>query len=203
TFASPTDITRVDAGQSNVGVLDISGFDLEASYGTSLGAGQLSLRFLISRQNQYRVQENQFIPEIDYAGQSGGVIAGGYSPAPEWMGNLMMGYSTDRFNATATVRHVGDGIFDVDRIGPEDPGYAPTVMNSITTNRVNAATYLNLALSYTFPFGSNDEEIQIFGLVDNLFDKDPAVAPTGGYPTNAAFFDTFGRRWRAGVRISF
>src|SRR5690606_22599521 len=116
TFASPSDITRVDAGQSNIGVLDISGFDFGASYGTALGAGQLSLRFLVSRQNQYRVQENQFIPEIDYAGQSGGVIAGGYFPAPEWMGNLMMGYSTDRFNATATVRHVGDGIFDVDRI---------------------------------------------------------------------------------------
>src|SRR5690606_25914768 len=32
TFASPTDITRVDAGQVNVGTMDISGIDFEASY---------------------------------------------------------------------------------------------------------------------------------------------------------------------------
>src|SRR5690606_15740478 len=130
TFDSPTDITRVDAGQANVGTMDIRGFDFEASYNRSVGAGELSLRALLSRQNEYRVQQNPFIPEIDYAGQSGAVISGGFYPSPKWMWNLLMGYSTDRFNATATVRHVGDGTFNKEWIGPEDEGYAPTLMDS-------------------------------------------------------------------------
>jgi outer membrane receptor protein involved in Fe transport len=68
---------------------------------------------------------------------------------------------------------------------------------------VDGANYANLAMSYVFPLRSGAEEIEIFGLIDNLFDKDPVVAPAGGYPTNAALFDTFGRRYRAGVRIRF
>ena len=202
TFASPTDITRVDAGQANVGVMDVKGIDFEASYVKAVGPGQVNLRLLLSRQNEYLVQENPFVPAIDYAGQSGAVVAGGFYPSPEWMGTLLMGYGTDRFNAMVSVRYVGDGILNKQRIGPEDEGYAPTLPDSITTNRVAGATYTNLSLSYAFPFRSGGEQIEVFGLVDNLFDKDPPVAPTA-YPTNAALFDTFGRRYRAGVRIRF
>jgi hypothetical protein len=57
-------------------------------------------------------------------------------------------------------------------------------------------------MGYTFPMGSGGE-LEVFGLIDNVLDKDPNIVPTGGYPTNAAFFDTFGRRWRAGVRVNF
>lgn len=202
TFASPTDITRVDAGQANVGTMDISGIDFEASYAKAVGPGELNLRLLLSRQNEYLVQENPLVPAIDYAGQTGAVIAGGFYPSPEWSGTLLMGYGMERFNATMTYRYVGDGIFNKQRIGPEDPGYAPTLRDSITTNRVAGASYVNLALSYLFPM-SGGQEIEVFGLIDNLFDKDPVVAPGGGYPTNAALFDTFGRKYRAGVRIRF
>jgi len=204
TFASPTDITRVDAGQVNVGTMDISGIDFEASYAKAVGAGQLFLRLLLSRQNEYLVQENPLVPAIDYAGQTGAVIAGGFYPSPEWMGTLLAGYSTERFNATMTFRHVGDGILNKQRIGPEDEGYAPTLPDSITTNRVDGANYVNLALSYAFPLRSGGTELEVFGLVDNLFDEDPPVAPSLlNYPTNAALFDTFGRRYRAGVRLRF
>jgi hypothetical protein len=202
TFASPTDITRVDAGRSNVGSLDISGFDLEASYVTGLGAGDLSLRTLISRQNEYSVQEDALANRYNYAGATGGTVSGGYFPAAEWSGNFIVGWRTDRLNTTATVRYIGPGIIDVEWIGPEDPGYAPTLQNSATTNRVSSATYLNFSMGYTFPMASGGE-LEVFGLIDNVLDKDPNVVPTGGYPTNAAFFDTFGRRWRAGVRVNF
>jgi outer membrane receptor protein involved in Fe transport len=202
TFASPTDITRVDAGRSNVGSLEISGFDLEASYVTGLGAGDLSLRTLISRQNEYSVQEDALANRYNYAGATGGTVSGGYFPAAEWSGNVIVGWRTDRLNTTATVRYIGDGIVDVEWIGPEDPGYAPTLQNSATTNRVDSATYLNFSMGYTFPMGSGGE-LEVFGLIDNVLDKDPNIVPTGGYPTNAAFFDTFGRRWRAGVRVNF
>jgi outer membrane receptor protein involved in Fe transport len=127
------------------------------------------------------------------------------------MWNAIASYSTEKFNVTWTVRHIGAGILNMDRIGPEDAGYAPTVRNSITTNRVKGATYFNVAMSYKIPFGDNDDQnVEVFGAVENLFDKDPAIAPGGGvaagataYPTNPVFFDTFGMRWKAGMRLKF
>jgi outer membrane receptor protein involved in Fe transport len=41
----------------------------------------------------------------------------------------------------------------------------------------------------------------VFGSMNNVFDKDPVIAPGGnGYPTNPVYFDTYGRTWRIGVR---
>jgi outer membrane receptor protein involved in Fe transport len=220
TFAGSdrTDIVRVDAGQANVGSIDIRGFDFEASYRLPLSDvsapmnGNLDLRFLLNHQYDFIVQQSAISDAVDYGGQSGPVVDGGdFYPTPKWMWNAIIGYSTDRFNVTATVRHIGSGILNVERIGPEDPGYDPTVRNSITTNRVDSATYLNLAMSYQIPLGVDDDDyVEVFGTIENLFDKRPPIAPGGGvaagataYPTNPVYFDTFGMRWRAGARIRF
>ena len=62
----------------------------------------------------------------------------------------------------------------------------------------------------TRPVGSSEDQFEIFGLVENLFDTDPPIAPgtTGSvvqssYPTNPALFDTLGARFRTGVRARF
>jgi len=216
TFASPTNITRVDAGQANVGRIDIRGFDLEASYRiplvdlTDSMSGDLSLRLLLNHQYDFEVTQGPGLPTLDYAGQSGPVIEGGdFHPTPKWLWNALIAYDSERFNATITVRHIGKGILNKEWVGPEDQGYDPTAPGSVSVNRVDAATYVNLALSYEIPFGNGPgEAMEIFGAVENLFDRDPPIAPGGGisagataYPTNPVFFDTFGMRWRAGVRL--
>ena len=56
---------------------------------------------------------------------------------------------------------------------------------------------MNLSASYKILEG-----IELFGSINNVLDKDPPVAPGGnGYPTNPVYFDTYGRVWRAGVRV--
>jgi len=46
--------------------------------------------------------------------------------------------------------------------------------------------------------------MQVFGTLNNALNKYPPTAPGGnGYPTNPAYFDTYGRTWRAGVRLQF
>jgi len=110
-----------------------------------------------------------------------------------------------------TVRHVGKGKLNADWTGPEDPGYDPTQRNSVSTNRVDSATYVNLAMSYEIPIGSEGgDSVEVFGTVENLFDKKPPIAPGGGvsigataYPTNPVHFDTFGMRWKMGMRVKF
>jgi outer membrane receptor protein involved in Fe transport len=216
TFASPVDITRVDAGQANVGSIVLRGFDFEASYrlplndvASSLG-GTLDLRLLLNHQYDFVVQQGPTAIARNYAGQSGPSTSADFFPTPEWMWNALISYSTDRFNTTLTVRHVGAGILSAERIGPEDPGYSPSIANSITTNRVKGATYYNVAMSYKIPLGADDEQyIEVFGTIENLFDKRPPVAPSAdainpaAYPTNPVFFDTFGMRWKAGARLRF
>ncbi len=217
-FASPTNITRVDAGQANVGRIDIRGFDFEASYRLKLAdlkaslPGALTYRFLLNHQYDFIVTQNPAVPAINYAGQSGPTVDGGdFNPTPKWMWNALIAYDTDRFNVTMTVRHVGQGKLNATWTGPEDAGYDPTKANSVSTNRVKPVTYVNLAWSYQIPFGGDeDQRVELFGSVENLFDKDPPIAPGGGpsvgataYPTNPTYFDTFGMRWKAGLRVKF
>jgi hypothetical protein len=65
-------------------------------------------------------------------------------------------------------------------------------------------------MSYEIPLaGGSDRAVEVFGSIENLFDTDPPVAPGGGglggsnYPTNPVFFDTFGARFRTGIRVRY
>jgi iron complex outermembrane receptor protein len=85
---------------------------------------------------------------------------------------------------------------------PGEAGYVSTKPNTINNNSVASATYFNLSLNYTLPFfNEGARSVQVFGTLDNIFNRDPPVAPGGnGYPTNPVYFDTYGRTWRVGVR---
>ncbi len=76
---------------------------------------------------------------------------------------------------------------------------------SISSNSVPSAVYINISASYRIPMGGGDDRgVEIFGSINNLFDKDPAIAPGGnGYPTNPVFFDTYGASFRVGARFNF
>jgi iron complex outermembrane receptor protein len=216
TSVSPTDISFVDARQVNLGRLTVRGLDIEADYQLPLSRlssnldGRLGVRVLGSHQYDFVIQPNPTVPSRDYAGQSGPVLdAGDFNPAPKWIWTSFLSYDNAGFNVTASVRSIGKGILNVERIGPEDPGYSPQAINSISTNRVKGATYVGLAMSYEIPLGTRDRNVELFGTVDNLFDRKPPVAPGGGglggsnYPTNPVYFDTFGSRYRMGLRFRY
>ena len=134
---------------------------------------------------------------------------GNFNPAPSWIVNAFLSYDSGPFNVTGSMRRISAGIYNVERVGPEDAGFDPKLRNSINTNRVNGATYFGLAMSYAIPIGSDKQSIEVFGAIDNLFDKKPPIAPGGGglggsnYPTNPVYFDTFGAKWRTGLRIRY
>jgi outer membrane receptor protein involved in Fe transport len=214
---SPADITFIDARQVNLAALVVRGFDLELDYRLRLSdisaelPGTVNFRVLGNNQYDFLSRPTPGAPTTDFAGQTGPVAdAGNFNASPRWTWSGFVTYSDARFNVTASVRHIPEGIYNVSRIGPEDDGYDPNIANSINTNRVDAATFVGLAMSYTIPLGGRkDRHVQIFGAVDNLFDQDPPVAPGGGsgggsnYPTNPVHFDTFGARGRAGIRVSY
>lgn len=217
-FANPQDILRIDAYQANTASIDIRGFDFEASYRLPLATltarlpGTLGLRLLANHQYDLFVQQSLLVPRLDYAGQSGPVIDGGdFNPMPDWMLQGLVSYDYGPFNALVGVRHVGRGVLNREWIGPDDLRYDPALPNSVTLNRVPSATYVNLAMSYAIALGKGDARtVEIFGSIDNLFDVKPPIAPGGGanglltpYPTSPVFFDTFGMRWKTGIRVQF
>jgi iron complex outermembrane receptor protein len=220
-FGLPGDggITFIDARRVNLGSVAIRGFDFELDYrlqlsdiSQSLGDGRLGLRLLANHQYDQVVQPDPSVESRDFAGQTGPVLGGGnLSPTPDWMFTGFLTYDNGGFNATLSMRRINSGIYNIDRIGPDDPRYDPTLPDSINDNTVDGRTYFNLAMSYEIPLpgGSGDRSVEIFGSIENLFDTDPPVAPGGGggggsnYPTNPVFFDTFGSRFRAGVRVSY
>jgi outer membrane receptor protein involved in Fe transport len=211
-------ITFVDARRVNLGEVTVRGFDIELDYrlaladvSPALGNGVLGLRVLANNQYDQLVDAAPNVPTVDYAGQTGPVQLGGnLNPTPDWLFNGFLSYDNGGFNTTLSVRRINSGTYDVRRIGPDDERYAPTLANSISNNHVEGRTYFGLAMSYEIAVGSGgDSAVEVFGAIENLFDTEPAIAPGGGggggsnYPTNPVYFDTFGARFRAGVRFTY
>lgn len=198
------DILTVDNTAANLQGFTTRGIDFEGGYTTPVGNGSLDLRLLASYLYDQLFSTGLGTPEVDYAGQSGPTAAfGSFNTAPKWQGNAFVTYSQGPFTGTVQVRYVGPGRYLTVTgsgglaIDPSDPGYDPADPDSINDNSVASAIYTNLSASFDI-----NEQFQVFGSINNLFDKDPAVAPGGnGYPTNPVYFDTYGRTWRLGVRF--
>ncbi|MCW2396533.1 MULTISPECIES: TonB-dependent receptor domain-containing protein [unclassified Sphingobium] len=210
------DISFIDARQVNLGLITYRGLDFELEYNLPLSDvasnwdGALTLRVLAAHQYDLKVQPDPNVRALDYAGMTGPLVGrADFNPAPAWRWNASVTYNQGGFTSVLQVRRIGSGIGDVTKVGPEDEGYDPSLPNSISVNRFDGATYVDLAMTYRIPFGSGDQNFEIFGKIENLFDKSPPIAvATGGsggspYPTNPVFFDTLGARFQTGVRVRY
>ena len=97
-------------------------------------------------------------------------------------------------------RFIDSGLYDAQRIGPEDERFATTLPNSISDNHVDSRFYVNLFGSV---FVDEDKRFELFGSVSNLFDTDPPAAPETQFYTNPVYFDTLGRYYRVGARFKY
>ncbi|MGH8228567.1 MAG: TonB-dependent receptor domain-containing protein [Steroidobacteraceae bacterium] len=215
TFGTPGDfgtIQTVNNTAVNLGRFETRGVDFETDYRLPLQdlsnslRGDLSFRLLTSLLYNMTVDNGLGSPPVDYAGQTGPTAAfGGFNTSPRWQSNLFMTYATGPLTATLQVRWIGRGSYEAITafggapIVPGDSSYSSTNPNSINTNSVASAYYLNLSGSYNI-----GEHLSVFASIDNLLNKDPPIAPGGnGYPTNPVYFDTYGMTWKAGVRFRF
>ena len=203
--AGTTDITAVDATSINIGSFLAKGYDLEASYNFAVGqAGNLDLRVIASYLYEMTVDSGLGNPPQDFHGQSGPVASfGGFNTSPDWQATAWLTYSRDRFATTLETRYVGSGSLNALWFDSPAGASTNTLPFSVTDNSVDSATYLSWSGSYDF-MESGDRSLEVFWAINNLLDEDPPIAPGGNlYPTNPVFFDTIGRRFRAGVRIGF
>lgn len=189
------------------------GVDFSASYQISLGAQDLNLRLLATKMLEQSFQPTPGGSFVDISGQTGtsNSFLADNQPAADLIANLSATYTRGAGTLTGQVRFISDGKMNWRGVTPSDPGYPSTPAGGATMNRNDVASYAVFSLSgaYTFENISSLSTIQLFAVVSNLFDRDPPIATGTGLGdavnggTNAIFFDTVGRTYRTGVRLSF
>jgi iron complex outermembrane receptor protein len=166
--------------------------------------GSLAFRLTATRALETLVQSGNRIRDI--AGQTGGDqgFLSDFAASPDWAANLVITYMRGPLTLTTQARYTDSGVLDLQtpKYGPDDPLYAENMTNSVTSNRLPSHTVWNLSASYNFQVGDL-KRLQVFGVIDNVFDKEPpfSAGVVGG--VNGVYFDTMGRMVRMGVRMEF
>ena len=124
-----------------------------------------------------------------------------FTPVPDWSGNLTVSYANGGFTGTLQTRYVSRGKLDLQnpKTGPGETGYNPNLTYSVNDNTIPSYFNFDATVSYDLKLWSADRT-EVFGTINNIFDKDPPFAAgVGG--TNAVFYDMLGRTFRVGVRV--
>lgn len=190
-------ITAIRLAGVNAGTLKTSGFDIEGSYRTDIGAGRLTVRGLLNLTEELVVDTG--VTRKDYAGE----VANQTSPFgalaayfPDLQGSLSVTYQQGGFTGFLRGRYIGEGVVD-NTFTPAD----------ISRNEVPSVAYLDGTVSYKFEGARGSPEFYL--AVDNILDKEPpTVAPLAANPflstgTSPGLYDAIGRSFRIGVRGKF
>lgn len=194
-------LTGVRGGTANVAEFKTRGLDFQASLQQPLDdvglAGMLSVNLLATHVISYKssIDVSTLFPNgIDRAGQTGAGF-GGPAGLPSWLTNVTVDYEIGGFGINTNLRFVSKSRQNNGFFGPDQAGYNPALTTSINDNNIAAATYVDLGLRYGF---GPDQRYQIYFNVDNLLDRDPPQPSEG-----TAYYDTFGRTFKGGVRFRF
>lgn len=198
-FGPGNTITVVRNVSLNLDYIETSGIDFEAAYRLPLGGERtaITLRGLATYVD--RLKTASFGDVIDRAGQTGNSAG---IAAPRWTASGTITFDSPHFSTTVQGRFIDGGLYDAQRIGPDNPAYAANKLNSISDNRVASRFYVNWF--GTFRLSSEpDKGPELFVAINNLFDRDPPAAPETQFYTNPVYFDTIGRYFRFGARYKF
>lgn len=200
-------IQRVHNTQLNLAEFETSGLDIEVSYDRPLFGGNLSLRVLATHVYELTsivLGSNAQRIATDRAGQLGAGALNTPGGVPEWQVTSTATWAINDLSISVQARYIDSGLYDVGKIGPDDPNYSPFLPNSINDNTVPSYVYWNLFGHYDLR-SSGAATWQIYAAINNLADKDPPFIPPPAFstPTNPAFYDVVGRSYRMGLRVNF
>ena len=152
---------------------------------------------------------NCYIPQ-DLVGQiRSSVFIPGVSASPKWTGNIISSYILGDFNASLSARYIGGARLDntwcdgteleCANFKDENGSY---LYGSVDNNWVKPYFNFSLNGSYNLKVG-NLRQFQIFGSINNLFDKSPPFTGGGISGASSGYHDIMGRAYRFGVRMRF
>jgi len=184
----------------NFASLEAKGVDFEASYMTSIGPGDLTLRGMLTRFIDSTANNGINLPSNN----------AGTTSLPGWNYRVSAAYNVDRMTFNLIGRGFSDTVYDKNWIECTSacPASLPDI-RTINDNNIDGIYYIDASVSYDLPVSKG--EASVFLYVNNLLNTDPVLlgnGPTGNNipaqaQTNRSQFDTFGRALRMGVRVSF
>jgi outer membrane receptor protein involved in Fe transport len=187
-------LTLVQDVLQNVNRQKNRGVDIEASWRNTIGRyGALDFRVLATRYLELSTRDSVGI--TDRVGQTG-YRPGTTTGVPNWILDGYVSWTLDKATVGLHSRYIAKGIFDTTLFGPEDAGYVITAASSISSNRVESRLYFDLNASYRL-----NDRLELFGVVNNLFDRDPPLAASAQGGTNQVYFDPIGRYFKVGARL--
>jgi outer membrane receptor protein involved in Fe transport len=192
-------ITFINAPLLNLNSFVTRGLDLEAAYRLDLG-GTSALDFRLLGTYVKDLISTDAAGSIDRAGQTGAQSLGAQG-LPKWTLNGNVVYNSGPVTLSLEGRYIPRGVYDKTLVGPQDAGYDPQLPNSIDDNRVGGRFYTNVGFQFRVPHRTH--AFEFYGAIQNLFDKDPPIAPWNGIGTNGVMFDTIGRSFRVGARLKY
>jgi len=200
-----TDITVVRPEARNFRGYTSRGIDITADWVEELSFGTISNRLIASRVLEQLIQPNEATPTLtrNLAGTaflSSNFLAD-WQSSPDWTAQVITTFVHGPVTVSTQARWVKEMKVWADRVGPADGGYNDNAAGSVSDNSLPNYVVWSLNGSYDFTLG--DTNLNVFGSVNNLFDKDPPLAGLGNGGTSATFYDVIGRNYRVGLRASF
>lgn len=187
--AFPTNINIVPA---NIAFLKTSGIDIDASYRTALGDGELGLRLYANYLDSFVTQQSGSAPAYDLAGTA--EIGPQPIGRPRWRGTFSLNYTNGNFGLFLSEQYIGKF-----RLGSDQPNQV------FDYPAFKPVWYTDLTLSYKVP--ATGGTMELFATVNNLFDKDPPIAPGTNpglnFPTIISVYDFVGRTVTFGAKFRF
>lgn len=178
----------------NLAGYETSGVDLQVDWGADLEAfgwanapGALGLNLIVSYTDRYAIQTLAGGPFVDYAGTIGNAqISADAISHPEWKVNTSLDYRVGPARLNLRWRWI-DAMDNSANVGAA----------VATAPGVKAMDYFDLSGVYRL-----NEQVELRGGVLNIADRQPP-AWTGEGATDPALYDVLGRRFYAGVKLSF
>ncbi len=197
TLDAAGELSFVNQTYQNVSQAKISGVDFEAGYSRPVdlfgGGERLGLRVFASYLDENSTTSSTGV-KTDRAGQLS-VFA-----LPEWKVTASLNYSRGPFRSFVQLRYIGDGIYDTQNgIGPNNW--------VVADNSIGSIAYVDLRMAWDMTISGTD--VELYGNVTNLFDRDPPVIPSYSAAVaapaqfNAGLYDVLGRRFAVGLNVQF
>jgi outer membrane receptor protein involved in Fe transport len=181
-------ITQVRSPFLNLNKFQTNGVDFELVYARPTAflpwGGNFVLRALATYTNEFATTDA--LGTVDRAGQLGG------AGVPHWMGSATLTYNLGGFSTAIQGRFIEGG--NIDNLA------IPGTRTSANIYTVPTKTIWSLSASYDVVH-SGKQKVQIFGIINNLFDSNPPFPFQPSSAIVSPYYDGIGRAFRFGIRI--
>ncbi len=113
---------------------------------------------------------------------------------------MTFNYDLGKFSTSLQARSFSGSQISRSLIGPDNPNYNPALSNSVNYNHSPGLVYLNLSARYDI-INTGDRQLQIFGVINNLLDKDPPISAMAMTSGGGIQYDFIGRDFKVGMRL--